>query len=142
MAGEMPQQSVVDTALVVIAVAVSVQTIMIASLCVSAFIAWRRVQTALSFASADLHARMDDLAGHVRSATGRVDAVASSIERIAEDAEAVAGGARSMARAVGGVVDTAVHAAATPPALLAAAGRLLLSRWARRRSRPALPVHQ
>jgi hypothetical protein len=85
---------------------------------------------------------MDEIAGHVRSASGRVEAVASSIERIAEDAEAVAGGARSMARAVGGVVDTAVHAAATPPALLAAAGRLLLSRWARRRSRPALPAHQ
>ena len=56
----MPQQSAVDTALVVIAVAVSVQAILIAGLCVSAFIAWRRVQTALSFASADLHARMDE----------------------------------------------------------------------------------
>jgi outer membrane murein-binding lipoprotein Lpp len=138
----MPQQSAVDTALVVIAVAVSVQTILIAGLCVSAFIAWRRVRTALSSASADLHARMDEIADHVRSASGRVDAVASSIERIAEEAEAVAGGARRMASAVGGVVRTAVDTAATPPALLAAAGRLLLSRWARRRSQPALPVHQ
>ena len=138
----MPQQSVVDTALVVIAVAVSLQTMLIAGLCVSAFIAWRRVQSALSSATADLHARMDDLAGHVRSATGRVDAVASSIERIAEEAEAVAAGARRMASAARGVVSTAVHTAATPPALLAAAGRLLLSRWSRRRSRPTLPVHQ
>jgi|KBSMisStandDraft_5_1062788.scaffolds.fasta_scaffold38690_2 adenylosuccinate lyase len=138
----MPQQSVADTALVVIAVAVSVQAMLITGLCVAAFIAWRRVQTALSFATADLHARMDDLAEHVRSASGRVDAVASSIERLAEDAEAVAVGARRMASAVGGAVSTAVHTAATPPALLAAAGRLLLSRWARRRSRPVLPVHQ
>jgi outer membrane murein-binding lipoprotein Lpp len=138
----MPQQSVADTALVVIAVAVSVQTILMAGLCVSAFLAWRRVQTALSIASADLHARMDEIAEHVRSATGRVDAVASSVERLAEDAEAVAGGARRMASAVGGVVRTAVDTAATPPALLAVAGRLLLSRWARRSSRPALPVHQ
>jgi hypothetical protein len=138
----MPQQSAVDTALVVIAVAVSVQTMLIVGLCVSAFIAWRRVQTALSSASADLHARMDELTGHVRSASGRVDAVASSLERIAEDAEAVTGGARRMAHAVGGVVKTAVETAATPPALLAAAGRLLLSRWARRRSPPALPMHQ
>jgi outer membrane murein-binding lipoprotein Lpp len=138
----MPQQSAVDTALILIAIAVSVQTILLAGLCVSAFIAWRRVQTALSFASADLHARMDEIAGHVRSASGRVDAVASSIERIAGEAEAVAGGARRMASAVGGAVQTAVNTAAAPPALLAAAGRLLLSRWARRRSRPALPVHQ
>ena len=138
----MPQQSVADTALVVIAVAVSVQAMLIAGLCVAAFIAWRRVQTALSSATADLHARMDELAEHVRSATGRVDAAASSIERIAEDAEALAVGARRMAHAVGAVVGTAVHTAAAPPALLAAAGSLLLSRWARRRSRPPLPAHQ
>jgi hypothetical protein len=139
----MPQQSVADTALVVIAIAVSLQTIVIVGLCVSAFIAWRRVQTALSSASADLHARMDEIAVHVRSAAGRMDAVASSIERIAEDAEAVTGGARRMASTVSGVVRTAVQtAAATPPALVAAAGRLLLSRWTRRRSRSALPAHQ
>lgn len=138
----MPQQSVADTALVVIAIAVSIQTILIVGLCVSALVAWRRVQTALSTASADLHARMDDISEHVRSAAGRMDAVASSIERIAEDAEAVAGGARNVASAVGGAVKSAVHAAATPPAMLAAAGRLLLSRWARRRPRPVLPAHR
>ena len=138
----MPQQSVADTALVVIAIAVSLQTILIVGLCVSAYVAWRRVQTALSFASADLHARMDEMAGHVRTAAGRMDAVATSIERIAEDAEAVAGGARRMVSTVGGVVRTAVQTAATPPALVAAAGRLLLSRWTRRRSQSPRPAHQ
>lgn len=138
----MPQPSVVDTALVVIAVAVSVQAILIAGICVSAFIAWRRARTALSLAFADLHARMDDIAGHVRAATGRVDDVASSIERMAGEAEAVADGARRAASAVGGAVRHAVQAAATPPAMLAAAGRLLLSRWARRHPRPALRAHQ
>ena len=134
----MPQHSVVDTALVVIAIAVSVQTILIAGFCVSAYIVWRRVQAALSFASADLHARMDEIAEHVRVASGRVEAVASSMERIAEDAEAIAGGARRAATAVGDVVRSAVHTAGTPPAMLAAAGRLLLARWGRPRSAPAL----
>jgi hypothetical protein len=115
---------------------------LIAGLCVAAYIAWRRVQTALSSASADLHARMDEMAGHVRSTAGRMDAVASSVERLAGEAEAVARGARHAAGVVGGVVRTAVNTAATPPALLAAASRLLVSRWKRRRARPALPVHQ
>jgi hypothetical protein len=85
---------------------------------------------------------MDEMAGTLRSAAGRMDAVASSIERIAEDAEAMAGGARRAATAVGGVVRSAVQTAVTPPALIATAGRLLLSRWTRRRSRPSLPAHQ
>jgi hypothetical protein len=85
---------------------------------------------------------MDEMAGHVQAAAGRMDSVASSIERIAEDAGAVARGARHAADVVGGVVKSAVQTAAGPPALLAAAGRVLLSRWGRRHSRPALPTHR
>ncbi len=128
----MPHQPAVETALTAIAIAVSVQTILLAGLCVSAFIAWRRVQTALSATSADLHVRMDEMAEHLRSTTGRVQAAASSIERIAEGADAVAGGARRIAGGVGGAISTVMRAGVLPPTLFAMAGRLLLSRWKRR----------
>ncbi len=120
--------TVTETALVTIAVAAVLQTLLIVAAAVGAMVAVRRMQASLQAEYAVLQARLDEAMGHVRSAV-------SSVTRLSSEAGGVAHQAGQVIDDVSGAVKTAVALAAMPRTWLAAGAasglRALLRRWPR-----------
>ncbi len=126
-------QTLTETALVTIAVAVSIQALVGVSLSIGSWLAMRRLQTTLKAESAALQLRLDEALVHVRSA-------ATSVSRFSADAGGVASQAGRVIDDVSGAVRAVAITVAAPKALLAAglaAGlrSLLHVRQARRATR-------
>ena len=120
--------TVTETALVTIAVAVVVQTLLIVAAAIGALVAVRRMQASLRTEYAVLQARLDEAMGHVQAAV-------SSVTRLSSEAGGVAHQAGQVIDDVSGAVKTAVALAAMPRAWLAAGAarglRALLRHWPR-----------
>jgi len=114
-------------ALLIIAVAVSVQAILFVAVVIAATIAWKR-----TFVSLD---------ARLAAVAARLDSVTDETRRAAESVEALSGQARDVFHTAGSVVRNVTSAVPTPRAyLVATAASALsgaLSRW---RQRKAVPV--
>lgn len=126
-------QTISETALVAIAVAVSVQAVVGVSLSIGSWLAMRRLHSTLKAESAALQSRLDEALIHVRSA-------ATSVSRLSAEAGGVATHAGRVIDDVSGAVRAVATTVNAPRALLAAgmaAGlrRLLLFWQARHVSR-------
>lgn len=124
-------QTLTDTALVTIAVAVSIQALVGVGLSIGSWLAMRRLQATLTAESAALQVRLDEALVHVRAA-------ATSVSRFSADAGGVAAHAGRVIDDVSGAVRAVAITVGAPKALLAAgmaAGlRRLLRVWQARRA--------
>ena len=124
-------QTLTETALVTIAVAVSIQAIVGVSLGIGSWLALRRLQITLKDESAALQGRLDEALVHVRSA-------ATSVSRLSAEAGSVAMQAGRVIDDVGGAMRVVATTVGAPKTLLAAgmaAGvRRLLRVWQARRA--------
>jgi len=109
--------AVVERALVVMAIAISVQSIVCIVACVAAMVAWRRASNALIEARAAVEAEMLELRGHLDRITARVDDAAlallrgtSAVDGVVADMRDAVGSVRSSVGSVASVV-TAPRAA-------------------------------
>ena len=120
--------TVTESALVTIAIAVVVQTLLTVAVAIGAVVALRRMQSSLRAEYAVLQARLDEAMGQVQSAV-------SSVTRLSNEAGGVAHQAGQVIDDVGSAVKTAVALAAMPRAWLAAGAdsglRALLRHWPR-----------
>lgn len=99
-------QTVTETALVTIAVALSIQALVGIGWSIGSWLALRRLQATLTAESAALHVRVDEALVHLRAASASVSrftadagGVASSAGRVIDD---VSGAMRAVATTVGG----------------------------------------
>lgn len=124
-------QTLTETALVTIAVAVSVQALIGVGLSIGSWLAMRRLQTTLRTESAALQFRLDEAIVHVRSA-------AAAVSRLSTEAGGVASQAGRVIDDVSGAVRAVATTIGTPRALLvagvAAGARRLLRHWQTRRA--------
>lgn len=77
--------STVETALMAIAIASSVQALVLMGLAVGAVLAWRRLRGAASGHLGEFHARLDEIAHHVGVGMRALDRTADSAARLGED---------------------------------------------------------
>jgi hypothetical protein len=124
-------QTLTETALVTIAVAVSVQAVVGVGLSIGSWIAMRRLQTTLKAESAALQFQLQEALVHVRSA-------ATSVSRLSAEAGGVASQAGRVIDDVSGAVRAVATTVGTPKALLvagmAAGAQRLLRFWQARRA--------
>lgn len=120
--------TVTETALVTIAAAVVVQTLLIVAVAIGSMVAMKRAQHALRAEYAVLQARVDEAMGHVKSAV-------ASVNRVSHEATDVAHHAGQVIGDVSGAVKTAAMLVGTPRAWMAAGAatglRALLRHWPR-----------
>ncbi|HVG83638.1 MAG TPA: hypothetical protein VM820_03935 [Vicinamibacterales bacterium] len=126
--GEM-QTDRIETALVVIAIAVSIQALAVLAALVGAVIAWRRARQELDARYHALALRLDEVIAQARDAMMQAREASAAVGRATERASNVMGDA-------GDVVRNIAQAVGAPRTLLVAgaasvAGRLL-ERWRRR----------
>ena len=77
--------STIETALMAIAIASSVQTVLLMGLSVAAVLAWRRTQVVADAQLTRFHARLDAIAQHVGVGMRALDRTADSAARLGED---------------------------------------------------------
>jgi hypothetical protein len=77
--------STVESALMAIAIASSVQAVVLMGLAVAAVLAWRRTQEAASVQLNQFHARLDAIAQHVGIGMRALDRTADSAARLGAD---------------------------------------------------------
>ena len=116
--------SSLNTTLVIIAVAVSIQTLMLAAAFVAGVVAWRRLQT-------QLDERYKALAGQVEDALTHTRAAAEALHRASDEVAGSLGAMRHGLQSLATFVST-------PKSLLVAGATSamggLLARWRRRRA--------
>lgn len=121
-----------DSALVTIAVAVSIQSVATLGLAAFVFVAWKKASLAIREEQHLLHARIDDALTHFRVAT-------VSFERLSSETRELATDARGALSSVGHVAGVVAQGMSVPRRLLAygaaAGARTLLRRWQLRRPR-------
>ncbi|MEZ5291059.1 MAG: hypothetical protein R2745_08260 [Vicinamibacterales bacterium] len=119
-------ENLTESALLAIAVAASVQTMVVVAACVATWITMRRLQASLRAESAELHLRLDEALVHVRAA-------ATSVSQFSSEAGDAARHAGRVIDDVSGAVRLVASTVAAPRALLAAGAaagaRRLLRRW-------------
>lgn len=120
----------VEWALVAMAVAASLQTMLLIGMVVGAYIAWQRTRQLADEQLAVLHNRIDEVARDVKTAARAVDRVAERTGNLVLD--------------TGNAVRTVATAVARPQTvLLAGAAKLAgraLAHWKRREPRPNNPM--
>lgn len=121
-----------DSALVTIAVAVSIQTAITVSLAVMVFVAWRKATLAIREEQSLLHARLEEALTHVRAAS-------ESFERLSSDTRALTTSAHGVVEGVSHLFGAVTQGLSMPRRLLAygaaAGAQSLLRRWQWRRPR-------
>jgi hypothetical protein len=122
----MPTGSAGETALIVIAVAVSIQTLVTLGVAIGAAIAWRRMEAAFEERYETLAARVDEAVQPIRDA-------AEAVGRISDRASDAIGQAGRVAGAVSTFLTTRRNMAVMGAASVAS----MLLRWRRGRVRPA-----
>ena len=121
----------IETALIVIAVAVSIQAIVGVAVSIGSFLAMRRLQETVRTESAALQFRLDEALVHVRSA-------ATSVSRLTAEAGGMANQAGRVIGDVSGAISAVAATVGAPSAMLAAGvaagARSLLRRFNARRA--------
>jgi hypothetical protein len=77
--------STIETALMAIAIASSVQALVLMGLAIGAVLAWRRLRGAANGHLGEFHARLDEIAHHVGVGMRALDRTADSAARLGED---------------------------------------------------------
>jgi hypothetical protein len=121
----MPDSSTVETALVVIAASLVVQTLLLAGGSLAVWLAYRRAQAAVSAEVRELRATTDDIARTLQRA-------ADAVGRGSDAVGAAVSDARHAVHSVGALTST-VATAITTPRTAAAMGVLRGVQWWRRR---------
>jgi hypothetical protein len=122
----MPDSSASETALIVIAVAVSIQTLVTLGVVIGAVVAWRRMQATFEDRYEALAARVDEAVQPIRDA-------AEAVNRISDRASDAIG----QAGRVAGAVSSFLTAPRNMAVMGAASVASMLLRWRRGRVRPA-----
>lgn len=121
----------IETALIVIAVAVSIQAIVGVAVSIGSFLAMRRLQETVKAESAALQFRLDEALVHVRSA-------ATSVSRLTAEAGGMASQAGRVIGDVSGAISAVAATVGAPRTMLAAGvaagARSLLRRLSTRRA--------
>lgn len=91
----MPSDPTSQTALIVLAVAVSIQTLLLGALVVAAALAWRRLERQVDRGYRELLARMDDTARPFREAADALQVMSNRASAAMDRAEQLAGSARA-----------------------------------------------
>jgi hypothetical protein len=129
--------SVTEIAIVVIAVAVTAQTLMMAVGLVAGIRAWRTVRTEVEQMQATLDQRLEAVSARIDEAVVDARIAARAVENLATRADGLVQDAASAAHTVGTAVTF-------PKALLltgaASAAKWVLSKWRPRRPRSVGPV--
>ena len=81
--------STIETALTAIAIAASVQAVLLMGLAVAAVLVWRRMQETAGVQLHQFHARLDAIAQHVGIGMRALDRTADSAARLGEDTSQV-----------------------------------------------------
>jgi urease gamma subunit len=111
----------IQTALIVIAIAVSVQTLLLLTAAVAGVLAWRRMEQQVGVRYAALAARVDDAVAQTRRAVDAVDRVSSQASDVLGKAGHVVGSIAAMAAIPGHLVR----------ALAVSASKNLFANWRR-----------
>jgi hypothetical protein len=123
----MPADSTSQTALVIIAIAVSLQTVMLIAGVIVATLAWKRTQAAFESRLVDMSVKLDQIAGQTRRAMDSMEHLSGKATDVFHDA--------------GSVVRSFASAVTAPRAFLmagaASAVSRVLSRWRGKRRTPA-----
>lgn len=121
-----------ESALITIAVAVSVQSVATLGLALFALVAWKKANVAIREEQLMLHARIDEVMTHTRTAAASFGQLSSETRALANSAQGVLAGA-------GRVFGAFSHGLSVPRRLLAigaaAGAKTLLRRWQLRRPR-------
>lgn len=124
-------QTTTETALIVIAVAISIQAVVSVAVSIGSFLAMRKLQETLRTESAALQFRLDEALVHVRSA-------ATSVSRLTVEAGGMAHQAGRVISDVSGAISAVAGTVGAPKTMLAAGvaagARSLLRRFNARRA--------
>ena len=125
----MPADPTTQNALIVIAIALSVQTLLMVCTVIAMAIAWRRAQEMLNAQLGHFSTRLDDVVSQTRVAVGALERSAAQVNSFVDDA--------------GHILRTVTTAVGAPRAWLmagAASAASAFARWRRSRQQSAEPA--
>lgn len=124
---------VIERALVMVAIAMSVQTLLFVGAAIGAFIAWRKANQAFEEARDGLQAQVAHLRMHVDRISGAVEEVAGSVRRGTSAVGEVVAEVRDAMGTVGSSLHSVASAVTAPRAAVALGLWRGLAMWRRRR---------
>lgn len=126
--------AVVERALVVMAIAMSVQAFLCLAACIGALIAWRRASDALIQARASAEAQVLELRGQLDRISARVDDAALALLRGSSAVDGVVADMRDAVGTVRSSVGSVASVVTAPRAALALGALRGVQIWRRRRA--------
>ena len=126
--------AVVERALVVMAIAISVQTFVCIAMSVAAVLAWRRASNAVIEARVAAEAQMLELRGHLDRLSARVDDAALALLRGTSAVDGVVADMRDAVGSVRSSVGSVASVVTAPRAALAIGALRGVQIWRRRRA--------
>lgn len=126
--------AVMERALVVMAIALAVQTLIFIGAAIGGLIAWRRANQALEEAKVSLNGQIEHLRAHVDRIAGNVDEVAGSVRRGADAVGDVVADVRDVVGSVRTSVGSVASVVTAPRAALAIGLWRGAAMWRRRRA--------
>jgi hypothetical protein len=125
--------AVLESALIVMAICMAVQTVMLIGVAVGAFIAWRRASDALAEMKLTADAHIAALRGHVERIAATVDDTAAALKRGTNAVDGVMTDVRDAMGTVRNSVGTVASVVAGPRTALALGLLKGLQSWRKRR---------
>jgi hypothetical protein len=125
--------AVLESALIVMAICMAVQTVMLIGVAVGAFIAWRRASDALAEMKLTADAHIAELRGHVQRIAATVDDTAAALKRGTNAVDGVMTDVRDAMGTVRNSVGTVASVVAGPRTALALGLLKGLQSWRKRR---------
>ena len=122
-----------ERALIVMAIAMSVQTLLFAGAAIGAFVAWRKASQAFEDAKDAMHAQIAHLRMHVDRISGTVDEVAGSVRRGTSAVGEVVSDVRDAMGSVGSSLNSVAAVVTVPRAAIALGLWRGLAMWRRHR---------
>ena len=126
--------AVMEQALVVMAIAMSVQSLLFLAAAIGAFIAWRRASTAFEEAKDAMALQIAHLRMHVDRISGTVEEVAGSVRRGTDAVGDVVSDVRDAMGTVGSSLNSVAQVVTAPRAAVAIGVLRGLKMWRKRRA--------
>lgn len=123
-----------ERALVVMAIAMSVQALLLVGAAIGAFVAWRKASAALEETRNHLNAQIAHLRSHVDRISGTVEEVAGSVRRGSSAVGEVVSDVRDAMGSVGNGIHTVASVVTAPRAAVALGLWRGLAMWRKRRA--------
>jgi hypothetical protein len=123
-----------ERALVVMAIAMSIQTLLFVGAAIGAFMAWRRASLALEEAKIQMNAQIAHLRAHVDRISGTVEEVAGSVRRGTSAVGDVVSDVRDVMGTVGNGLHSVASVVTAPRAAVALGVWRGLAMWRKRRA--------